>query len=178
MNQRPICLFLAIKGLPAQAIHNELVAVLGADALAYSTVTNSLGQWQFPSVSYDNSERPPRTVINDAVLGALKKHPFSSIRELAKLTCIPTTTVHRHLTCFRGFLVKHLRWVLSSLRDTQKTQRPIFSNRLRRKLGSIKHQGWQFIITLDESWSDLTTDYKQISLRHDQEPPVKPRHTI
>jgi hypothetical protein len=40
MDQRSICLFLAMKRLSAQAIDNKLVAVLGPDAIAYSTVTN------------------------------------------------------------------------------------------------------------------------------------------
>jgi hypothetical protein len=44
MDQRSICLFLAVKRLSAQAIHNELVAAIG-----YSTVTNYLGQGHFPS---------------------------------------------------------------------------------------------------------------------------------
>jgi hypothetical protein len=37
MDQRSIYVFLAMKGLSAQAVHDELVAVLGADAVAYST---------------------------------------------------------------------------------------------------------------------------------------------
>jgi hypothetical protein len=39
MDQRSTCLFLAIKGLSAQAIPSELVPVVGPDAIACSTVT-------------------------------------------------------------------------------------------------------------------------------------------
>jgi hypothetical protein len=39
MDQRSICLFLAMKRLSTQTISNELVAVLGRDAIGYSTVT-------------------------------------------------------------------------------------------------------------------------------------------
>jgi hypothetical protein len=49
MDQRPICLFLATEPLSAQAIHNELVAVLDPDAIGYSTLTNYLRQRHFPS---------------------------------------------------------------------------------------------------------------------------------
>jgi hypothetical protein len=49
MDQRSICLFLAMKGLSAQAIYNELVAVLGPGAIGYSTATNYLRQCHFPS---------------------------------------------------------------------------------------------------------------------------------
>jgi hypothetical protein len=38
-----------MKRLLAQAIHNELVAVLGPDAIGYSTITNYLRQRHFPS---------------------------------------------------------------------------------------------------------------------------------
>jgi hypothetical protein len=44
MDQRSICLFLAMKLLLAQAISRELVAVLGPDAIGYSTVTPYLRQ--------------------------------------------------------------------------------------------------------------------------------------
>jgi hypothetical protein len=39
MDQRSICLFLAMKGLSAREVHSELVAVLGLDVIGYSTVT-------------------------------------------------------------------------------------------------------------------------------------------
>jgi hypothetical protein len=40
MDRQSICLFLATKRLSAQAIYNELVAVLSLDAIGCSTVTN------------------------------------------------------------------------------------------------------------------------------------------
>jgi hypothetical protein len=49
MDQQSICLFLAMKRLSAQATDSKLVAVLGPDAIGYSTVTNSFRQWHFPS---------------------------------------------------------------------------------------------------------------------------------
>jgi hypothetical protein len=113
-------LFLPIKRLSPQGIGSEFVIVLGLNAIPYSRVTEHRGQRQFPSVPCDTSERPPNTVIDNAILNALKKQPVSSIRELAKFTCIPTTTVHRHLTPSLGFVVKHLRRVPHSLTDTQK----------------------------------------------------------
>jgi hypothetical protein len=49
MDQRSICLFPAMKRLSAQAIYNELIAMLSPDAIGYSTVTNYLRQRHFPS---------------------------------------------------------------------------------------------------------------------------------
>ena len=47
MDQRSIVLFLDRKGLKATDIHNELVAVLGSDAVSYSTVTRYLREGRF-----------------------------------------------------------------------------------------------------------------------------------
>jgi hypothetical protein len=140
MDQRSIYLFLAIKGLSAQVVDNKLVAVLGLDVIACSTVTKYLGQQQFPSIPCDLSEESPNIAIHNAILDVLEKQLFSSIRELAKLTCIPTATVHRHLTGSLGFAMRQFRCVPHGLTDTQKTQRLILSNKLLRKLRSIKHQ--------------------------------------
>jgi hypothetical protein len=141
MDQRYIYLFLAIKGLSAQVVDSKLVAVLGLDVIACSTVTKYLGQQQFPSVPCNLSEEHPNTAIHNAILDVLEKQSCFSIRELAKLTRIPTATVHRHLTGSLGFAMKQLRWVPHGLMDTQKAQRLTLSNKLLRKLRSIKHQG-------------------------------------
>jgi hypothetical protein len=58
MDQRSICLFLAMKRPSAQAIDNELVAVLGPDAIGYSTVTNYLRQRHFPSTLRETADEP------------------------------------------------------------------------------------------------------------------------
>jgi hypothetical protein len=98
MDERSFCLFLAIKGLSAREVHSELVAVLGLDVIGDSTVSRYLRQQQFLATSPEPSNEPRTIIIEDAILEALDKQPFSSLRELAKLTCISTTTVCRHLT--------------------------------------------------------------------------------
>jgi hypothetical protein len=74
--------------------------------------------------------------------------------------------------------VKHLRQVPNSLTVTQKAERVTLSNESLRELRSIKHHGWQFIITFDELWFSLVPDHKHIGLRPDEQPPERPRHTI
>jgi hypothetical protein len=76
--------------------------VLGPDAIAYSTVTKRLRQRKFPAIPCDATEELPTTIIDGAILDALEKQPFFSILELAKPTCIPKTTIHRHFTRSRG----------------------------------------------------------------------------
>jgi transposase len=178
MDQRSICLFLAMKGLSAREVHDELVAVLGRGAIAYSTVTSYPRQWQFSAISSEPSDESPTTIIDGASLDALDKQPFSSVRELTKLTSIPTTTVYRRLTRSLGFVVKHLRCVPHTLTDTQKAEAMALSNQLLLEMRSIKHQGWHFIITLDKLWFSFSRDHEQIWFRPDQEPPEWDKHTI
>jgi transposase len=49
MDQQSICMFVVMKRVSAQAIDNELVAVLGPDVIGYSTVTGCCRQRHFPS---------------------------------------------------------------------------------------------------------------------------------
>jgi hypothetical protein len=88
MDQRSIYLSPALKGLSAPAVDNQFTAVLGADAIASSTVTKYLRQRQFISILIDllRPEEPATIVIDQAILDALDQYPFSSIRELARLT--------------------------------------------------------------------------------------------
>jgi transposase len=152
--------------------------VLAPDAIASLTVTSDRRQPQFPAISSEPSDESPTIITDDSILDALDKQPFSSVRELAKLTYIPTTTVYWHLTRSLGFVVKHLHWVPHSLTDTQKAPRITLSNQPLLEIHSIKHHGWHFIITLDDSWFYLSTDHEQIWLQPDQEPPKRAKHTI
>jgi hypothetical protein len=58
MDQRSICLFLAMKRLSAQAIYNELVAVLSPDAIGDSMVTNYLRQHHLQSTLRETTDEP------------------------------------------------------------------------------------------------------------------------
>jgi hypothetical protein len=142
MDQQSICLFLAMKRLSAQVIDNKLIAVLGPDAIGSSRVTNYLRQRHFPSTLRDTPDEPAATVIDNTIMDALEEQPFSSIRELDQLTCIPRSTGHRHLTQSLGFVAKHLRWVPHSLTAAQKAQRVTLLNEPLSELHSIKHHGW------------------------------------
>jgi hypothetical protein len=73
MDQRPIVLFLSMKGLSAQDIHGELVAVLGFDAIGYSTVTMYRRQTRIPPISMDTLEKSPNNITDDAILDVLQQ---------------------------------------------------------------------------------------------------------
>jgi hypothetical protein len=63
-----------------------------------------------------------------------------------------------------GFVVKQLRSVPHTLTPTQKTERATLSIEFLRQLRSIEHHGWQFIITLNESWFSLSAHHGHIRL--------------
>jgi hypothetical protein len=86
MDQRTICLYLNKKGLSAKAIHDELVQVLGSDAIAYSTVTSCLCPSHWRAQNEEQHSDPPPDVIDNAILQAFHQNPFAFVRELEKST--------------------------------------------------------------------------------------------
>jgi hypothetical protein len=140
MDQRSIILFLARKSLSFRDIHDELVVVLGPDAIDDSTVTKYLRQSRLTAIILDTLEPPSLTVTNDEILDAFQLQPFFSVRELAKLTCIPRSPVHQYRPQTLRFVVKHLRWVPHSLTAAQKVSRVTPANQLFQDLCSSKHR--------------------------------------
>jgi hypothetical protein len=61
-----------MKGLSARAIHNELTGVLGADAIAYSTVTLHLRRRLFPTILVDPPDDSPTTIVDQAIRDTLE----------------------------------------------------------------------------------------------------------
>jgi hypothetical protein len=114
MDQQSIVLYLSRKGLSAVAIHHNLVATLGAEAVSYPFVTRCLPEAIFTSSNPPDPLPPPEHQLDDsdqAILPALADQHFASIRELSRLIHLPRTTIHRRLTQSLGFRVHHLRWV-------------------------------------------------------------------
>jgi hypothetical protein len=126
MDQKSIVFHLHMKGMALNAIHENLVRVLGENAIAYSTVTKYGRKARFPPTSDGPSAQPmpvETTLLDQAILMALADHPFSSMRELSRMTCLPRSTVHRHLTWSFHFPIRHLRSVPHFLDPGQKETR-------------------------------------------------------
>jgi hypothetical protein len=106
MDQKPIVLYLRMKGMALDAIHDDLVRTLGKDAVAYSTVTKHDRSAQFSGRKEPN---PPetsdveRSPVDEGILTALAEFPFpfplpfSSVREFSRKICLPRSTVHPYL---------------------------------------------------------------------------------
>jgi hypothetical protein len=118
MDQKPIVLYLRMKGMALNTLHDDLVRTFGKDAVAYSTVTKYARSAQFSGRKEATSPEAPdveRSRVDEAMLIALAEFPFpfSSVRELSRMICLPRSTVdqHRHLTQSLHFTVRHLRCV-------------------------------------------------------------------
>jgi hypothetical protein len=79
MDQKSIVLYLRMKGMALDAIHNDLLRTLGKDAVAHSTMTKYAHSTQF----FGRKEAAPpeapdveRSPINEAILMALAEFPF------------------------------------------------------------------------------------------------------
>jgi hypothetical protein len=101
MDQKRIVLYLHMRGMLLDAIHGDLMRVLGENAVAYSTVTKYVHSEKFPPKNDGHPLQPisvESSPVDQPILTALADHPFSSVRELSQLSCLSRSTVHRHLT--------------------------------------------------------------------------------
>jgi hypothetical protein len=93
------------------------------------------------------------------------------VRQLSRLTDIPSTTVYRRFTQSLGFAALHLRWVPHALSDAQKGERVNLSRQLLRMLEVQRDRAWHDIVTLDEFWFYLSTDYEFVCLPRNEKFP-------
>jgi hypothetical protein len=123
MDQKTIVLYLRMKEMSFNAIHEDLVRTLGTDAVTDSLVTKYARSAKF-SPKKDRPSSEPSVVepipVDDAILATLADYPFLSIHELFRRTCLPRSTVHRHLTHSLRFTIRHLRCVPHLLTAEQK----------------------------------------------------------
>jgi hypothetical protein len=93
-------------------IYSTLVTTLLKDALTYFAVTLLLCQERLPCFSepgHDVTDDPLVDETDQAILSALTIQPFGSVRDIARLTCLSSSTVQLHLTRSLWFRVRHLR---------------------------------------------------------------------
>ena len=164
IDTRSIVLYLHKKGLSAKEIHNDIIQTLGPNIIKYSTVTKYLRNQSFPlkKITIENDQNFRDEEENQILVkNALKNFPFASVREIAKITQIPKSTVYNTLTIQLHYVLKHLRWVPHSLNSSQLSQRVSKSKELLQLLRQSKKNNYKFFYTGDESWFYLNTDYEQ-----------------
>jgi hypothetical protein len=117
------------------------------------------------------SERPPpepeiegADPIGKAVLEALDEIPFASLRQLAKRTLILVTTIRYHLVISKGYKLNQCKKVPHKLSAAKKRIQVTISRSLLNLLQSIRHNGCQHLVTLDEAWFYFANQDEQIWL--------------
>jgi hypothetical protein len=103
MNQRSICLFLALNGLSAMTVSNELTAVLGADAIADSIVTKCPPQRQFTFILVDP---PPRGTSDDPYWSSSSWCPWA----LSILFSSEASSSHLHSNYYSPLTLNAITW--------------------------------------------------------------------
>jgi hypothetical protein len=169
--------------MSAREIHDDTVATLGPMLCHTVQLPATFARHDFP-LPPSKPEPHPAEVQRDlddldqAILAALEDSPFASVRQPSRLTDLPSTTVYRSLTQSPGFVTHHLRWVPHALSNLQKSERVNLSRRLLRMLEVQRDRAGHDIVTLDELWFYLSTDYEFVWLPGDEKFPSRERHII
>jgi hypothetical protein len=146
MTQHPIVAYLSLKGMSACEIHDNIIAALGPDAVSYSSVARCLRKAQFP---HSKPEPHPADVQRDlddsdqVILTAFEDRRFASVRQLSRLTRLPSTP---------SIAVLPNRWPLQML-EVQ------------------RDRAWHDIVTIDKSWFYLRKDDGFVWLPRDEKFP-------
>jgi hypothetical protein len=93
-------------------IHDNLVAKLPDNALAYSTLTLWLRHERLPQLSgraHNLTGDPEVDETDQVILSTLTIRPFRSVRDIARLIGLSCSSVHSHLTHSQGSRIGHLR---------------------------------------------------------------------
>jgi hypothetical protein len=136
MDQRPSALYLSMKGRLTTAIQHV------ANRPARYTRQNG----ETPAAAELMGTDP----VDAAIVSALAGNPFSSVHERSRLTCLSTSTVHRHFTDLLRLAVRKLRWISHCLLDSQTAIRVKLSRGRLPVLEAQQARGWRDIVTLDE----------------------------
>jgi hypothetical protein len=164
MDQKPIVLYLRMKRMALDAIHNDLVSTLGKDVVASSTVTKYPRSARFSGRKEATPPEAPdveRSPVDEVILTTLAEFPFSSVRGLSRRICLPRSMVHphRHLRQSLRFTVRHLRWVPHFLTAEQKQIRIQMAIELLHVLSVQSTRQGHEIVTMDESRIYLFSEY-------------------
>jgi hypothetical protein len=131
MDLESITLYLNKKHLSAVVIHAEINSVLGEGTIGYSTITRYLRKQSFANASPLAPEKPDlgaADTIDNVILQTLDEQPFASLRQIAKKTLIPMSTVRYRLVNRMTYKLKHGKWVSHRLSEAQKQTRVATQN--------------------------------------------------
>lgn len=181
IDYQSIVLYLNMQGKSKYEILSEMNNTFQKDVIKYSTITKYIRQISFQSnkVGSDKKdENYEHLLLQNIILKILKDFPFNSIREIADMSNIPKSTVHRILTSELHYVPVHLRWVPHFLNFDQKAARVELSKSLLRTLQKAQHQNFSFFFTGDESWLYLSTSHELQWIPQGEKPSTREKKMI
>lgn len=155
MSYLDIAIEMHTEGFSAKDIYTRLKEIFGDNAPAYSTITKKIRELVFlnpTSISQNLGGRPIDYINLYKVQKAIENSPNYTIRDIAKETGVPPTTVFRYLTKVLGYKNKSLRWIPHILTTELKNQRIQKSKDLLYEIQLAKINNYKYFITGDESW--------------------------
>jgi hypothetical protein len=167
MNLRSIVTYRSMKDMNAREIHTDMNDILGTDCVGYSTVTKFLKARNFSKSMLDTDFEPKieeENFIDEAILGALEKYPFSSLRQIAKRMFIPMGMVSYRLVNSWGYQIRNTRWVPHSLSSSPKQGHVEMSQDFLQVRRPAKHHACKYIVRLDEAWVYFSNRFDRIWL--------------
>lgn len=181
LDQKSITIFLHLQGKTNNMIYNEMKEVLGATSVSYSSITRYIRNYIIAQNSHQDVKAEKINVHDETdklILKELEEEPFASVRQIARTTGIPKSTVYRHLTEKLNYVNMHLKWIPHKLTTEQKHERVACSLELIKMLTSAENRGWNYFVTGDESWFYLNYEYEQKWVQSGEEPPTRVKRMI
>ena len=159
----------------------KINSVFGENSYSYQAITKSIREISFTSSQHSipkNDENYVHQQRIEIIKKILEDFPFSSLREIAKESKIPKTTVYRILRKDLGYVLKHLKWIPHLLTSSQKVSRINLSKSLLPVLHRASKSHYQLFMTGDESWFYLNTDHETQWVPHSEKPSKRPKKMI
>jgi hypothetical protein len=82
----------------------------------------------------------------------LSEEPFLSVRQTAKKATMSKSIAYRDLAQTMRWKLQHLQGVPHGPTESEKMNRVQRATKLLELLESIRHEVWQYIVTLNDSW--------------------------
>lgn len=153
--QRAVIKFLWKENISGKVITQRLKAVFGDDAYSKSTVYEWIKKFNCGHLEITDQQRtgrPPLEFVDREIIRALQEYLFHSIRTLAEMINVSSSTIHSHLTEHLGLKPFHLKWVPYFLTAEMKENRVRFATNMLIELQKQAKSDFKFVITGDESW--------------------------
>ena len=174
MKQRLFICELAEKGNNPKEIKKLLDKRYGQEALHQSSVYRLSALAKLGHYPGENKERPgrkPDEQLLTRIQEVLTEEPFASVRLIADLLNENSTIIYRYLILYLYRVYRCSRWIPHSLNDVQELNRVNNLKELYQILLQTKYNGFNGIITGDQSWFNFYNAADGAWIEEGDEPP-------